>query len=332
MKEIKQVLKEFYGITPTKIEKLDITSTNNQFKIESEKGKFLLKENFKFHAQKIGNLLYKIDVANHLIENGINTPKHIENKHGSALTEHDNKNYILLDFIEGKTFEKDSDIEQLAEILVKFHNSTKNFSSGHASHTNPAHTQKGHEVITKLFEKARDENESLLDFIKTVEKTDFIKRLEGDIEFIYLCIVKAFQSVKNTNFTEETILHYDFKHDNLMVDEKEEVHVLDFDFSHKGYVEFDLVKAAKYKATNEDETEIDIEVFKQFIEAYKKHKPIVASMKDLYGLLLYIVLRRLIYASNYTIRGRADLEFLYDKDIKLLNYLESNKEMFANDN
>jgi thiamine kinase-like enzyme len=185
--------------------------------------------------------------------------------------------------------------------------------------------------ITKLFEKARDENESLLDFIKTVEKTDFIKRLEGDLEFIYLCIVKAFQSITNTNFTKKTILHYDFKHDNLMVDEKGKVHVLDFDFAHRGYVEFDLVKAAKYRATNKDETELNIEVFKQFIEAYKKHNPIVASMKELYGLLIYIILRRLIYAANYTIRGRSDLEFLYDKDIKLLNYLDSNKDMFAND-
>jgi len=322
---LKLVIQEFYGITPTKVEKLDIKSTNNVFKIESKQGNFLLKENFKFHKQQIDHLLYRVDVANHLIKKGIRTPRHIKNKLGSVLTEYKDKRYTLLNFIEGKTLHKDVDIDTMVKILANFHNATKDFKSKHNARTKPVHSNEDHETITQLIFKTRKEDTSLLDFIRTIDETEFIKRLKGDLEFIYLCMIKALFSVKNIKFTEETILHYDFKHDNLLLDKNGNVSVLDFDFSHRGYIEADLVKAAKYYAMNEEETELNIETFKRFIESYNNQKQIMASMKDLNGLLIYIILKRLIYAANYTIRGRVDLEFLYDKDIKLLRYLENNK-------
>lgn len=124
-------------------------------------------------------------------------------------------------------------------------------------------------------------------------------------------------------FTEKSLLHYDFGPHNIFYSKGNFLAVSDFDFSHFGFVEVDVAKAAKFWSEKEDGS-IDLRKFKRFIYVYSKQRNTKIDWGVYYGLALFIVMRRLVYATNYTFT-RKDLKFLYDKDIKTLHFLMENK-------
>ncbi len=320
---ISKVAKE-YGIEDIKkIEKLDLKTTNELYKVESEEGNFLIKKLTSPHKNE-DNIRAQIGIALHMEKKGLPTILPLKNKKGDFLSTHENQIYLVYPYIKLDKEPKE-DIRFAARTLAEFHKAMEDYEQKHEFHTKPLHTATID--ITNFTEY--DERLSRLSVIENLKKnnTEFAEKVRKDSELIQELIDYVLENLNDAEFSKKTVLHYDYKKDNLFFSEGKLVAISDFDYSHVGYIETDVAKAAKY--WSEDKGKIDIEKFKSFVEEYSKHNNINTNLRMYRMLTVYIVLRRIIHAAQLTLESIKDLEFLYDYDIKLLKSLKENKAIFS---
>jgi Ser/Thr protein kinase RdoA (MazF antagonist) len=326
MKNLKDIIEKNYHLPKiVSIKKINIRSTNNLYRINTEGVTFFLKEVVNqtgLHEKQVKTQLH---IAEHLHKKGIKTIMPIENKKKTTLTKHKKNFYIMYPYVEIDKNASPSHFKKVIKILAEFHKAMEDFSEEHEYYTKPMHKQT--EDITKFTEgDKRYHKYSTLKLAKK-SKTSFAKKILDDSEIIKHAIIKVLHNLKDAKFTNETVLHYDFNKDNVFFSKNEFIGVSDFDYSHKGYVETDIAKAAKYWSENKDGT-LDINKFKKFVKEYSKYNKISLDWKLYHTLVIYVVLRRIIHAAYLTLEKREELEWLYDKDMKTLRYIMNNEEKF----
>lgn len=321
MNSIKRLLIENYGLKPTIIRRLDIDSTNELYYVKSNK-EYFLKKLFPYPSLDENNVRAQLHLATHLHKKGFKTIVSLPNKKGDLITKTD-KWYILFPFIK-TTPTKNAVFNDAVKILAEFHKTLEDYKIKYDFHTKPMHTETTD--ITTFIEPGKHEKKSVL-HKASIKKDAFSKKIFKDSNLIMSSIIMVLHNLKELKFTKESILHYDFKKENLLYNKDKFIAITDFDFSHKGYIETDIVKAAKYWSEKKDGT-IDIKKFKKFVTEYDKHNECSKDWKLYYVLVIYVLLRRIVHAAHVTLEERANIEHLYDRDMKTLRFVIANKKKF----
>jgi len=321
MKAIKKILENNYGLKVSEVRKLDIDSTNELYYVKADRDYFL-KRLFPYPSLKKENVLAQLHLAEHLYNKGFKTIVALPNKKGNLITKAD-RWYILFPYIT-TTPTKNIVFKDAVKILAEFHKRLEDYEIHYDFHTKPMHTETTD--ITTFIEPDKYAKKSVLH--KASKKNDkFSKKVLKDSNLIMSSIIIVLHNLKNLKFTKQSILHYDFKKENLLYNKDKFLAITDFDFSHKGYIETDIVKAARYWSEKKDYT-LDIRKFKQFITEYNKHNRCSMDWKLYYVLVIYVLLRRIVHASHVTLENRANLEHLYDCDMKTLRFIIRNQKKF----
>ena len=323
MKELEEISK-LYKLTNTSIKALNIRSVNKTFRIDSNQGVFFLKQIYKLRGFDPKEILGQIDIANHLSKKGVKTFVPLKNSKGKQLSKVGDEYFLLYNFIKIDDHNKftEEHFELAAIKLAEFHEAMKDFKIQNPMKENPL--QDDIDTITNFTEtKFSFSSESVISIAKK-SKSKFSKIVLKDAPMIKEAIIRAIHHTWNRLESEETILHYDFGPHNVFFSDGEFVAISDFDFSHKGYIETDVAKAARFWAKEDDNT-VNLVKFKRFIYLYNKERKIKMDWDYYYGLLIMMVLRRLVYAANYTVSNKKDLSFLYEIDIKTVEFLMKNK-------
>jgi len=316
---------ELYDFKEAKIQKINIVSTNKIYRINCKKGTFLVKQINKFTGFDHKTILAQIEITNHLKKKNVKTIQPIKNIHGEQLTKIHEEYFLVYKYYELDDYEKftEEEMDIAIEELSKFHNAMKTFKfKENKPLIEPL--ERNIDSITAFTEIPFSYRADSIINLCIKNKNKLGKKILKEAPLIKETIIRIIHLTWNKFKGKKSILHYDFSPDNIFFSKKEFLAISDFDFSHRGYVEVDVVKAARFWATRKDNS-LDIIRFKRFIYQYNKFNKISMRWDFYYGILLWIVLRRLIYAIDYTITNKAKLEFLIEKDLKTIKFLMNNK-------
>ncbi len=312
-KMIRKIAKK-YGISKIgKIERVGIKSSNELYKVNSAEKKFLIKKITSPYVTE-ENVRAQVDIAVHLKKKKIPVILPIKNEKGDYVTVYYRKVYLLYPYINIEET-KDIHFSTAAGMLRKFHKAMRDYKPRYKFHTKPIHTAVSDITNFTVYDK-RLRREPVIKKLRN-NNSGFARKIKGDSELIRESIGYVIKNLKKAKFTEKTLLHYDYNKDNLFFSGGKLVALSDFDYSHIGYVEADVAKAAKY--WSEKDGKIDYNKFKEFIRQYHGKKDI--EWEKYHMLAVYLVLRRIIHAAQFTLDRIKNLEYLYDYDIRLLRQL-----------
>src|SRR3989338_17562 len=213
--EIARVAEEKYGIKEAnEIKKLDIFSTNELYKIKSRQGSFLMKKLCERNLKE-KNIRSQIDIANHLSKKGVPAIPPVINNENDQLTSAYGLFFLLYPFIKIDKIKKPSEshFNMAIKTLHDFHNAMEDFSGKYEFWTKPMHTETDDIANFTGYHK-RLKRKSVMSKLKRI-KTPFAKKIKKDSAFIKKCIRKVLAELKNARFTKQTVLHFDYKKDNL---------------------------------------------------------------------------------------------------------------------
>lgn len=322
----KKELKKTYGFDIISIERLNIRSVNPCFKIIAAQGKFFMKKIFKRRRFRPQEIESQIDIANHLHEKGFLVFVPVKNKKGKQLSKVEEDYYLVYEYhnLEKADNTKRRHLKIATNLLVDFHEAMKDYSGKEIFQVSELKTDICR--VTSFTEGSHDKKTKATVELARRSKTSFARKVLKDTPLIKEAIIRALHYMQKAKFTEKTILHYDYGPHNIFFSGRKLLAVSDFDYSHKEYIELDVAKAAKFWAEKEDKS-IDVKRFKRFIKLYHKKKGTPIDWDTYYGLTIYIILRRLVHAADYTLTKKKDLEFLYDWDIRAIKQLMKRKKL-----
>lgn len=337
MDEYKKILNKYYSQSIGEIlsvDKLSKKTTNHLFKVETEKGKFFLKKLFDFPHITEDMTKNEMLIIEYLMNKKFPIISPIRNKEDKLFTKLKGNNYYLLypyyELDDSQNFGQ-KHFDKAVEVLANFHNVGKKFKTNLEFNSKPLDSETSD--ITKFNIDKHNPKYNHTSILKRlrISKTKFAKKVLNDVDLIQELIVSIIEYLylNETNFSQKTLLHYDFNKDNLLYKDGEFFAVTDFEYSHIGYIETDVTKAAKYWSEDFKNKNIDIKKFKLFIKKYNQFNSIPLDWNLYYYLLIYIILRRLMYSIENTIEKKVDLEFLYDVDITLIKIIIKNKQLFC---
>ncbi|MCA9477905.1 MAG: phosphotransferase [Nanoarchaeota archaeon] len=327
MDRLAELLNKHYSLDVGRIEKLPKNSTSQAYVVYADEKKYFLKELFHVRGVFDDNIEIQFEIIEHLAANGLSTIGNVKTIEGKNFFKDKGVRYILYPYfdITGADTSDDTHLELAAEQLALFHKVGETFKTEHEFLNEPMH--KKIDDITS-FSEMRDNfsRESILAIAKK-SRHPLAKRVLTDAPMIMSAIVKVLKRLWSASYTKESLLHYDFNGDNLFFVDGNFFAISDFEHSHIGYLETDIAKAGKYWSENKEDASIDVRRFKRFVHLYDRINTCSKDWKLYHALLIYVALRRLIYAADRTMNN-ADLTFLYDYDIRMIRFLMENEKEF----
>ncbi|MGL5575996.1 MAG: CotS family spore coat protein [Sarcina sp.] len=249
-----------------KIEKLK--PSKGIYHLKTNKGDRCLKR-INYGTQK---LLFVYGAKEHLVQNGFeNIDRYFLNidKEPYALVNEDL--YTLSEWIEGREcdFHNIEEVKLAAETLAKLHNASKGYDPPENSKLKtdigrwPSLMDKRIKALSKMRDMARKKNMKQnfdLTYIKTV---DFYKDLA--IRALKVLNSSEYLPVCEKSEEEKVFCHHDFTYHNIVIDENEQMHVLDFDYCKREIRAFDI---ANFMIKVLKKVDWNLEYAKTIIESY----------------------------------------------------------------
>lgn len=220
VKSIRKILLVNYGIRALKISPTEYGIVNHSFFIEAEKKKYVFRIYSHKNKKSKKDILFEVSAMKILRENNVPTPQIIKNKSKGEVTtfsyEKNNFDSILMDFMKGNNLVRDSlkTLELLAKMQARVHDillkkirPRKSFKS----------------VLKKWGEFERDELIKMRPILKKykLESLYFDKFKEAKRE-----MTAKLSDLIKAPYAE---CHLDFQGNNILVNNKRIVGILDFD-------------------------------------------------------------------------------------------------------
>ncbi len=260
-----------WSITNYKYRALKAGVVNNNWIIETGKGRFVLREVSRFKDKK--SLEFEFDYLNYLKSRGFKykIPVPILSTQKTEFVVHNKKLFWLYGYINGQIRKELSlqDVKAVAKMMSEYHElSVKKKSRGiRKSTTDP------------FFKKA------ILNFSLEMETVAARKKEKNKEDDAFLKMIKVLmqiqKNIKADNYSDLRTypLHADIKGDNLIWNRKNLVGIIDFDNVGRlndtiikdiaNFIQFSCREKAGYK--------IDLQKAKSFINTYRKYREIKSS-------------------------------------------------------
>lgn len=194
--------------------------------------------------------------------------------------------YVVLDIIDGRecVFENPIDLKNVSKHLAKLHKAGENIETFHEKRF----------YSGKILEKYNNALNDLKKFKEIasmhINKKDFDKLYLSYADYYIACLYNAIETIKKSQYTKFSrnkyvLCHHDLAHHNIIIDDSNEVHFIDFDYSLIDLPMHDIANIA-VKAIKHNRWDIDI--VKSIIENYSEEKFLSKEELDiLYGYLLF---------------------------------------------
>lgn len=263
------------------IESKGIVPVRSAFRIETNNDVKCLKE-FKHHPEKT-KVVYAI--IQHLKEHGFtNTPNLILTKNHDLFIKDESKYYYLTDWVEGRESNFDSYTELLAAVnlLALFHKSTRGFKPPEYGRFIKQyhdwlkiHEKKNNQLIE--FKKLQTKNLEIIPFHNLyVKQIDLFIKL-GDLS---LDIIKHanYQYYATKAEQEGCVCHDSFYYQNVMVDSKNKMYIIDLDSCIGDIPLYDLGKLLR-RTLDKSNYQWSISITKDIISTYMDIHPLDKNEK-----------------------------------------------------
>ena len=328
MEELRLIIENKYDIKVNSIEQLNIKTYNKCYKIKSLDKEYFFKHLFNNETKNFkAKLIDQLKIMNFFKNKDIEIMLPIENNKNELLTEHNSEFYLLYEFQKIDNKNPDNWGEIAAKKLAEFHKI--GFEFNEEVNTGTYQLNKSIPDITNLFHPNKDKRPSV---ISRLNDSEFSKRLEKDLPYLKELIIEISHYNHKAELGKKSILHYDLNESNILFSQGEFFSITDFDFSHVGHIETDLIKFARYASYCKKTNTINLNKFINYINIYRQRAKelnfeVIIDNRTFFTYLLFIPLRRLVYAAEQILKG-TELEFLYDIDIEFLKNMKSIENEF----
>lgn len=317
MNDVKNILNRHYDLEANSIEKVRKRTTNTNYVVETDTDTYVLKQFYPYPDLNADSVKGHLHLYEALQQTSLPAPNVIKTLKNTLYVYYKNNYWALLEYLPGEPEpERTRKLQDDARLLARFHIELSSYTSpysfrGHSfendidsvtSFTDPMHNFRQESAMKAVFNS----------------DNPFKHKVLKEREIILIAIVKAVHRIWHADFSNKSIIHYDFKPDNLLHKNGELLGIIDFDYSKHDYVELDVVKAAKEYAV--EDNNINYRKYKAFVKAYNDLGTCSENWDLHYGLLLFIILRRLVFATRENAKNEA-LEFLFDTDLNFIKQL-----------
>lgn len=240
---------------------------NNTYLLKNGSGnKFIARISNRNETEKSTNdFLFEAEILDYLLKNNLPVPKIISTKNMEKYSYINGKIAVLLKFIEGEKISLDYQNKPNLEIvknagiaLAKLHNLTKNIETKFKNSRN----------IFVEIEKILEKKESLEKYF--LNYAEIIENCEKYLDFA------------KKNFRIDGIIHNDFRAQNLLTNEKNEVvAILDFDWSCYGNFIKDLALAVVEWSFPDRAESYWQDVFETFLTSYSNERNVSIDLQEL---------------------------------------------------
>lgn len=225
---VSRLIEENYNIRPLNVEK-----RKNIYKITAATGNYCLKViNYEF-----AHFYFIISVIEHLRRNGFDsTPEIKKTKDEEIYIKIEDRYAYLIPWIRARSsnYEVDEELKNAAKKLRELHKCSEGFTLDGYMKPRVGWFKWIETYETRLLE--------ILDFKKRINQ----KIIINDFDRLYLDIMdeeiergkRAINKLRESNYMEYmereimklTVCHHDYAHHNVLIDGKEKLHVIDFDY------------------------------------------------------------------------------------------------------
>ncbi|MBQ6820285.1 MAG: CotS family spore coat protein [Clostridium sp.] len=282
IEEIKNKILIYYNLENSSVINVKFKNTEKQravYKIENNNKEYCLKK--VYYDEE--NLLYVYSAMEWCYHSGINTPKLLPTINGNRYVKHKDMLFILTPWIKGDKcdFDNINDVLLSARTLGKLHRNSKNFFPIEGSYE-----RKGLEnycdSITKHF------NQLLLNINNAHKYNDrfskiFLDNLDENLELAKLSFELS-SSIEINDLT-TCLCHGDYVNKNILIDNKDNISLIDFDKCKKDFASRDISYFLR-RLLKRENTNWQINLTLNILESYMIENKLTDS--DLKFILAYI--------------------------------------------
>ncbi|MDF2505242.1 CotS family spore coat protein [Clostridium sp.] len=265
--------------------------------IKPNRGVYYLKTNKGNKCLKkidygIQKLLFVYSAKEHLISKGFTgIDRYCLNIEGNPYALVNEDIYTLSGWIEGRecNFHEDEDLISASQTLAVLHEKSKGYEPPENSKLKTDLGRWPHlmEKRVKSFEKMRDMarkkgNKAQFD-LNYIKSYDFFKQI--GLKAINILNTSEYMNLCKKTEDEKGFCHHDYTYHNIIIDNKDEVNVIDFDYCKREIRVYDL---SNYMIKVLKRCDWDIQHAKLIIDAYNKVSPLEESeYRVLFAFLLF---------------------------------------------
>jgi len=265
--KIKRILEQEYSIIPKEIKEIDKGSANI-FEVQSQNGKFILKE---FNINGTEETIQKeIDIINFLRGRNIKVPEYMKTIDNKFFTKNAGRFIIVQKFIDGYTMENNSidDNERIIECAIILGQITKELKDYSGLN------EEG--FIERKFSKQSIENEIIeMQKLKSELKEDnlhkekFKKDLNYKIEISKEILKKFdFSIIRNLTITNA---HGDYCVLQLIYNDEKGATVIDFEKAKKLPIIWEVMRSYSYIDKEAKNGNLNIEKLSRYVKEFSKY-------------------------------------------------------------
>ncbi|WP_010235325.1 CotS family spore coat protein [Clostridium arbusti] len=265
--------------------------------IKPNRGVYYLKTNKGNKCLKkidygIQKLLFVYSAKEHLISKGFTgIDRYCLNIEGNPYALVNEDIYTLSGWIEGRecNFHEDEDLISASQTLAVLHEKSKGYEPPENSKLKTDLGRWPHlmEKRVRSFEKMRDMarkkgNKAQFD-LNYIKSYDFFKQI--GLKAINILNTSEYMNLCKKTEDEKGFCHHDYTYHNIIIDNKDEVNVIDFDYCKREIRVYDL---SNYMIKVLKRCDWDIQHAKLIIDAYNKVSPLEESeYRVLFAFLLF---------------------------------------------
>lgn len=212
---------------------LDIIPVRAAFLLKTDRGNFALKK-VDYNLKK---LIFIHSAIEHLIKNGFTrlARTYLTND-GKIYIEKDNEIYTISNWVKGRESDLKNarDMYNASQTLAELHNASMGYDP--PENSNPKRN------LGKWPKKYLSRCEDLLEFKDKISKKGNINKFDylflSNVDYYYEQGLRAFEELQDSDYKklvdkgieEKGFCHRDYTYHNLIVDDQEQLHVIDFDY------------------------------------------------------------------------------------------------------
>lgn len=275
--KIKSYVEEYYDLKIDKIEKV-----KNSYKISTKDEGYCL----KVIKYEFSHFYFILSAMKHLQRNGFaNIPKFIENKEKKEYGNIEGKYVYLTKWIPSRVSNYDNPLElaMVANELAKLHECSKGFNLD--KNMEP---RIGWFSWLKVFETRKNE---ILDFKNRISQKAYKSKFDLlYLDNIYSEVKRAEKSIlglQKNNYVKlmeqevfkRSFCHHDYAHHNILVDNKQNINIIDFDYcildSHLHDLCSLLIRTMKDGKWEKKKADLILNAYKSNMEVKEEEIPII---------------------------------------------------------
>ncbi len=279
---IKKYVLPFYGLENCEVINIKFKDTDKQrsvYKIQDKDSSYCLK---KVYLQK-NDLLFVYSAIEWLYRNGIHVPKIISTTQRDRFVNYENMLFILTPWIEGNKcdYDKLDNLISASANLATMHSVSKKFipidGCVPKNSFNDLYTS-----IKKHFEQLLVSSNMAFKYKDKFSK--FFLDNFHDNQLLSQISLEAASSI-NINNLNKSLCHMDYVNKNIIIDDKEDLWVIDFDKCSMNYSVHDFSYFLR-RLMKRENTMWSLEIAKNCIDAYNKIRPL--NIDEYKYILVYL--------------------------------------------